>query len=256
MNLTTNELTVLNTIARDLYQPVNGSRPESFDDTGAVWTESVAGDCPITGKAFSAVVGSLVSKGLVDSYRGRSSMSDGQDPSTLALTRAGYEAWDAAFPAPEPVAAPAAAPVFEKLDQRIGLLQTEHGPVLYIMDGDAEIRGTADELARRLAALDDAAAEVAADQRERAASVAAPARPAARYFNVTMVDEQGSPTCFQTLAPSLDEVLVDVLARVGRQQPSDAPTIRAFVFDTASRSLTELVVSGHALVPVACGAAQ
>ena len=102
-NVTTLEAKVLNLIALDLYQPVNGARPESFDDTGDVWTEIVsdeARDAGVKRLQFAALCSTLTQKGLVRSYQG-STRCAGDDPSTIALTETGFAAWAESNPAKE-----------------------------------------------------------------------------------------------------------------------------------------------------------
>lgn len=107
INVTDNEHRILNAIARDLYQPVNGAAPTSFNDTSDVWTFSVVGTAAknyqIKGKTFSGVISSLVKKGLIDSHKG-----DGtdQDMGTLGLTEAGYVVWESIYTARQVVKDP------------------------------------------------------------------------------------------------------------------------------------------------------
>jgi hypothetical protein len=103
MNITQNELNLLNCIALNLYQPVNGSRPESFDDTDQIWSAGIldtnAIDLPRP-RSVPGICASLLKKGLVRGYQGSNKMFGGtnQDPSTIGMTEAGYNAWLAAFP--------------------------------------------------------------------------------------------------------------------------------------------------------------
>jgi hypothetical protein len=112
MKLTNNERIALNMIALNDYQQSNGSRPESFDETTPVWSNCL--DCnssteQLRGRTLSATCASLAKKGLVETYddtrkRGRTRRVAGNlfstqpDESTIALTRAGYDAWLAAWP--------------------------------------------------------------------------------------------------------------------------------------------------------------
>lgn len=101
MTITKLEATVLNAIARDFYQPVNGAYPHDFRDTGAVWTFSVSDTLRgqgIASRAFSGLASTLKQKGLIDTYRGTDRQ---QDPDTIELTATGYTEWLRLFPAAE-----------------------------------------------------------------------------------------------------------------------------------------------------------
>jgi hypothetical protein len=107
MTITNNERIALNMLALNLYNPANGSRPESFDEIGDVWSnclDSHTSPEELTGRTLSATCASLAKKGLVRTYddkrpkgrtfRGLASPNE----STIGLTEAGYEAWLAAWP--------------------------------------------------------------------------------------------------------------------------------------------------------------
>lgn len=106
MKLTNNERIALNMIALNDYQPSNGGRPESFEDTSAVWSNCL--DChaspeSIDGRTLSAACASLAKKGLVETYndlRTKAQRRGDIDGSTIALTRSGYAAWLFAYPTP------------------------------------------------------------------------------------------------------------------------------------------------------------
>lgn len=92
-NVTAGEAQVLNLIARDEYQPLNGARPSQHADTCAVWTDSVSDSAErigITRRQFSGICSSLSQKGLITCYRGT---HRNQDPSSITLTIAGFDAW-------------------------------------------------------------------------------------------------------------------------------------------------------------------
>lgn len=94
MKITTNEAHVLNLIAHNLYQPTNGGRPETFEDTASIWSHSIDHAtiaCQIARRSLPGVVASLSKKGLVrcGSVGDVFSISD-----TVALTRAGFAAWE------------------------------------------------------------------------------------------------------------------------------------------------------------------
>jgi len=103
MKVTKMEADILNLIAHDLYQPVNGSRPENFSDTGAVWTFSVADSAKaiMQPRQFAGVCSGLKKKGLISCYKGTNKMLGGtnQDPDTITLTETGLSAWAGLFPA-------------------------------------------------------------------------------------------------------------------------------------------------------------
>lgn len=107
MNVTANERIVLNMIARNLYQPQNGARPEGYDDTSDVWSNCLdSHNAPesLSGATLSAVCGSLAKKGLVRTYddnRTKAQRGHGPDESTIALTESGFAAWLEAFPPSE-----------------------------------------------------------------------------------------------------------------------------------------------------------
>lgn len=84
-SITLNEYRVLSAIATNCFAPTNYGIPETFEETGPVWSDSIndAGEpSEVEGKALSGVCGSLVAKGLVWS-----------DAECIALTREGFEAW-------------------------------------------------------------------------------------------------------------------------------------------------------------------
>lgn len=110
MKITNNERIALNMIALNTYQPANGSRPESFKETSSIWSSLITDtSAPETlkGKTLSATCASLAKKSLVTTYddtrltRGRRFSGALADESTICLTRAGYDAWSAEFPATE-----------------------------------------------------------------------------------------------------------------------------------------------------------
>lgn len=96
--LTANERIALNMIARNLYQPMNGARPDSYNDTSAVWSNCLdsnsAGAEQLAGRTLSATCASLAKKGLVSTF---DDVSD-RKSSTIELTAAGFDAWLAAYP--------------------------------------------------------------------------------------------------------------------------------------------------------------
>jgi hypothetical protein len=105
--LTAAEAKVLNLIALDEYQPTNGSRPDAFEETSDIWTFSLSMSWTGFGgkpRSLAGVVSSLVKKGLVRTYDGSNEIRFGtnQDPDTIAMTREGFAAWDAAFPKQSP----------------------------------------------------------------------------------------------------------------------------------------------------------
>jgi len=105
LNLTENEIDVLDHIAMNSYQPTNYSRPETFKETSSIWarfiTDSGSERAKPASKSLPGIVASLVKKGLVVS----SSIGPARTDDTVELTEAGFNAWQAAVPAPAPVAA-------------------------------------------------------------------------------------------------------------------------------------------------------
>lgn len=102
MTLTANEIAVLNCIALNLYQQANGGRPESFEETTPIWaiaiTDSTAPEADtLAASSLPGIVASLSKKGLVTCYADKHRKDD-----TITLTRAGYDAWVAAYPPPAP----------------------------------------------------------------------------------------------------------------------------------------------------------
>jgi hypothetical protein len=104
-NITHNERIALNMLARNLYQPNNGARPESFNETSAVWSnclDSHSAPESLSGLVLSATIGSLAKKGLVTTYndtRTKAQRRGSPNESTVELTREGFDAWLTLFPA-------------------------------------------------------------------------------------------------------------------------------------------------------------
>lgn len=103
--ITNNERIALNQIALNLYQPQNGARPESFDDTSAIWSnclDSTNASETLKGRTLSATCASLAKKGLITTYDAPRRRGTNADESTLTLTQEGYDAWREAFPSVAP----------------------------------------------------------------------------------------------------------------------------------------------------------
>lgn len=86
--ITDNEYKVLNAIATNCFTPVNYGVPETFEETGHVWSDAIndaAEPSDIEGAALSGVCASLAKKKLVD--------SNGE---SIGMTRQGFEIWQAA----------------------------------------------------------------------------------------------------------------------------------------------------------------
>lgn len=93
MKLTDRETQVLDLIARNLYQPVNGAVPDTYADTSAIWSMLIldsssefAGTFPK--RSLSGVCASLAKKGLVEAYDYKIKRDN-----TIALTESGFAAW-------------------------------------------------------------------------------------------------------------------------------------------------------------------
>lgn len=87
--ITALETKVLRNIALNQYQPTNGSEPELFDDTSAVWSSCL--DCGpehIESSSIPGVMSSLSKKGLVV-CSGSLKAAD----ATVTLTRKGWDAY-------------------------------------------------------------------------------------------------------------------------------------------------------------------
>lgn len=110
MKLTTNELYILNCLARNSYTQANYSRPRNFNDVaGGIWTHSIE-DADRTDfsrpkelktNGIGGVVASLVQKGLVTTYDDkRTKRERGGSPSesTTSMTEKGYKVWLREFP--------------------------------------------------------------------------------------------------------------------------------------------------------------
>lgn len=101
MSCTPNELIVLNNIALNSYQPTNYSRPDTFEDTSDIWSSFILDSSAtekVAVKALPGICSSLGKKGLTVSRKGT---HNSQDPGTIRLTPAGFDAWFAAFPPQE-----------------------------------------------------------------------------------------------------------------------------------------------------------
>ncbi len=97
MKITELERAVLNHIARNSYQPTNYGVPHCFDDTSAIWTDCLldsSADEKVKASSLPGIVASLSKKALVECYKGTDSR---QDPSTITLTQAGFDAWAQAY---------------------------------------------------------------------------------------------------------------------------------------------------------------
>lgn len=96
---TTLEAAVLDCIARNLYQPTNGGRPECFSDTSAIWSADIIHStcsplaASVKPRALPGVCSSLVKKGYVVSQRGTGK----DDPGVIWLTELGFLAWRSRF---------------------------------------------------------------------------------------------------------------------------------------------------------------
>ena len=102
LNITANELAVMQAIAQNEMNAANYSRPQSADETKTwFWTLEeeaytlMEGQVVPKGKALSGTISSLTQKGLVgthmepDYYQGQDKMND----STIWLTELGFEVW-------------------------------------------------------------------------------------------------------------------------------------------------------------------
>ena len=90
MNITTLEASMINRIVHDLYQPLNGAEPESFDQLSEIWA-----DCLIENNQDKGVVGSLVKKGLVGATGFIPGKLDGKlrNDAGIWLTQAGWDVY-------------------------------------------------------------------------------------------------------------------------------------------------------------------
>lgn len=89
MKLTDLETKMLRNIALNDYAPGNGAEPETFADTGGVWSNCLdCGPDVVTPKSRPGVIASLVKKGLIW-QEGKGSEA------VIALTRKGYDAYAA-----------------------------------------------------------------------------------------------------------------------------------------------------------------
>jgi hypothetical protein len=79
MTITTNQVNLINAIAFSEFQPVNGAKPEKFEDTDWVWA-----DCIIETNADKGTFTSLVNAGLAQ-HTGK-----GRDAG-VRLTKAGFD---------------------------------------------------------------------------------------------------------------------------------------------------------------------
>ncbi len=87
MRITELERKLLRNIAENEYAPLNGGAPEKYDDTGAVWSNSLeCGPESIKKQQVAGVVSSLLRKGLVHQE------GAGRD-ATVSLTREGFQAY-------------------------------------------------------------------------------------------------------------------------------------------------------------------
>lgn len=85
MSITKNEADLLRNIAENQYTDVNGARPHSINDVGAIWSNCLnAPFAPvdIAPKSIPGIMSSLVQKGLAK--------SDGE---TVWLTAEGFAAY-------------------------------------------------------------------------------------------------------------------------------------------------------------------
>lgn len=102
MNITSNERIALDMIARNTYQPANGGRPDTFDDTAPIWSKLItdtSAAASLTGRTISATCASLAKKGLVTTTDASPNRRRSEpDDSTISLTEAGFAAWLDAFP--------------------------------------------------------------------------------------------------------------------------------------------------------------
>jgi len=95
MNITPLETAVLDCIARNLYQESNGGVPDSYAETGAIWTWGILTDTTSTyagtvaKRSLPGVIASLVKKGLVNSYQDACRRDD-----TVCLTEDGFKVWE------------------------------------------------------------------------------------------------------------------------------------------------------------------
>ena len=108
MKLTDNERIVLNQLALNLYQPNNGARPMTFNETSDVWSNCLdSHNAPksLKGRTLSATCASLAKKGLVSTFNDTKPHRRGElNESTIRLTSVGYDEWRKAYPAkPEDV---------------------------------------------------------------------------------------------------------------------------------------------------------
>lgn len=90
-NLTQNEITLLNSIARCEMNRINGGVPECADDVNTyIWAEERAGELGISEKAVGGVMSSLQNKGLIWVCVDRKDPDD----SGIGFTETGFVAWN------------------------------------------------------------------------------------------------------------------------------------------------------------------
>jgi hypothetical protein len=92
--LTDKELAVLDHIALNSFQPTNYSRPESYDQTSAIWANCITDSSSkrkISKESVPGVVSSLQTKGLVNCCDGDTRRED-----TIRMTQAGFDTWNKA----------------------------------------------------------------------------------------------------------------------------------------------------------------
>lgn len=102
-NATAHEAQVLDLIARNEFQPLNGAYPTAYEHTTHVWTLAVASDASyagMTSERFAACIARLIWKGFVVCYYGDRQMKDQRtlDPDTIIMTSKGFAAWQKRFP--------------------------------------------------------------------------------------------------------------------------------------------------------------
>ena len=73
-----------------------------------------------------------------------------------------------------------------------------------------------------------------------------------RYLNITLIDNNGAPTTVQVMssAPSLSDAMLYIEERITRRRSMlkrPRPFVRAFVFDTAAKTLTEYRIAGSSI---------
>ena len=90
MNITELESSMISRIVHDLYQPLNGGEPESFDQLSDIWA-----DCLIDGNQDKGVIGSLVKKKLVGATGFVAGQLNGKlrNDACVWLTEEGYKVY-------------------------------------------------------------------------------------------------------------------------------------------------------------------